>query len=153
MHLVVTPAVGSCIYSCIALSRMTDEQVQERRCVWRYANGVARDDARAKYEKELASKVAAEYKNDVNAEKTPDESEYEAIAKATEVTLDVCMFYAGNLVHFYVNEKPGVVVKVLYSGKGGEGLRDSKGHFDFISMVPPNLSHNQTDPSHRGFGV
>ena len=58
MRVVLTPRIGSCIYTCIALSKLQIDVLHEWNCVYRHENGVARDPERAALEKKWANDVA-----------------------------------------------------------------------------------------------
>jgi hypothetical protein len=153
LSVVVTPAIGSCIYTCIALSRSSTEAVYEWNCVSRHPNGVAQDMERAAVEKAMAHDIASVYLDGVDAEHTPSPSEYPAIAAALDVTLDIHMLYAGDLVHFLLNPGAGTAVKLMLCGSGGETLTDCQGHFDFLFPQPPELGHGGDETGHGGFGT
>ena len=108
---------------------------------------------RASYEKGLAQNVADEYKADVDAEHVPDSKEYDLIAKALHLTLDVHMLYADQLLHFYLNPGQAHVVKVFLSSTGGHTQSDGKGHFDFIVATNPDLTSIASDADHSGWGA
>ena len=103
VRLLVVPAIGSCIYTCIALSKSSSDTYYEWTCVCRHANGVAKDQERVLSEQRMARDIASQYKADVDPEHTPDSDEYAAIAVALSVTLDVHFFYSGDFVHFRIN--------------------------------------------------
>ena len=105
LRVVLTPAIGSCLYSCLVLSKGSQEFVHEWHCTHRFPNGVARDPERATMEKNMAQELANMYGPDVDAERTPKPEEYEAIARVLGVTLDIHFIYAGDLVHFYMNQR------------------------------------------------
>ena len=132
LGIVPTPRVGSCIYSCIALSKKGPEFVREWNCVPRRENGVALHGDREKLEEEAAAEVARLYSEDADPQHVPQPKEYDQIAKANGVSLDVHLHYEGKLCHFLVNPGSSTVVKVLYTTVGGQNLRDGSGHFDFL---------------------
>ena len=84
----------------------------------------------------MAAEVAKPYKEDVDPERVPEPEAYLAIAVANDVTLDVYLLLSDELYHFYVNPDASRAVKVFYSTCGGNGIRDGKGHFDFLMTQP-----------------
>ena len=153
LRVVLTPAIGSCLYSCIVLAKASTDFVYEWHCTTRLSNGVARDPERAAAEKDMAQKIASKYETDVDAERIPMPAEYEPIACALGVTLDVHFLYAGELVHFYINRGSDVTVRLFLSGSGGSTLRDCTGHFDFIFMEQPQLGETDGANAHGGWGM
>ena len=153
LRILVTPAIGSCIYSCIALGMCSSGSYYEWTCVHRHTNGVAKDHQRALHEQQMARGIANKYKPDIDPEHTPEPNEYEAIARTAGVTLDVHFFYGGVLVHFQLNPGSKQVVRVLWTCSGGHGIADGKGHFDFMFLEPPDLSQQHAiGPQHGGWG-
>ena len=152
LRIVPTPAIGSCVYSCVALALASDDAVYEWNCALRGANGVASEPEREAKEKEMAAEVAGRYDSSVDPEHTPDPSEYEPIAKASSVTLRIHMLSGGELIRFDVNPGASAVAKLFLAGSGGSGLRDCKGHFDFIHETSPELAQIPGQSGHGGFG-
>ena len=148
LRVVLTPAIGSCLYSCIVLAQGSEEFVYEWHCMHRYPNGVARDPERELMEKKMAQDVADMYGPNVNAERTPKPEEYEPIAVAFGITLDIHFLYSGELAHFYINKGNEQKVKLFLCGSGGSSLTDCKGHFDLIVLEQPALGQPGTAPGH-----
>ena len=89
-----------------------------------------------------AHKACQKYRPDADpafSERTPPWEAYEDIAKAHDVVLDIHLYFAGAMHHFYINSGgTKAVIKVLSSGTDAldeADVRKCKGHFDFLCTV------------------
>ena len=135
--MVLTPQNGSCFYSCIWLgTEATSEQLREWQCAHRHANSVAKDAEREAFEKKVAQEIADRYQKGIDAEKIPEEWQYEDIAKASDVTVDVFMLHK-TAMQSTVNPGAKKSIKALYvTTSNKKEITEGTGHFHLLVDEP-----------------